>query len=164
MITEPFILYIKKISLCTGSLKQSSIVIKEPPYLKQCFLNGRRNHYLFVCLVHFNPKPLTLFSLEIKTHISLKQPASVQCKFCLIFKELAQISPWQNLFPPPCPKRHLFSPTLGPPNLTSGWSNFSGEVGGPFHWSSTQVLQWKASCGYGKRDGLDHEPSCSRYF
>lgn len=69
MITEPLILYITKISLCTGSLKQSNAVIKEPPFLKQCFLNGR-NHYLTVCLFYLNPKPLTLFSLEIKIHIS----------------------------------------------------------------------------------------------
>lgn len=47
----------------------------------------------FICLFYLNPKFLTLYSLEINIHISLKHPASVQCTSCLIFKELAQISP-----------------------------------------------------------------------
>lgn len=60
MITEPFILYLKKISLCRGSFKQFKMVIKEATYLKQCFLDGEKI-IRFVFLFHLNPQALTLF-------------------------------------------------------------------------------------------------------
>lgn len=127
VITEPFLVCIKKVSLCTGSLKQSNTLITDPPYLEQRFLSGRRNHCVTVCLPFLFESWTSPSRLQTPFHWNTLTPVSAS--FVRILRSWLRFPHDRTAFPLQAIKDIGFLQLLEQSNLPWGWLAFGGEAG-----------------------------------